>query len=218
MLFNAVLRGPAALLAGPDFLLLEYLPPAPPAPDYWERLGAALARLHSPAHPQFGFAHDNYIGSTPQPNGWMDDGFDFFAERRLMFQGRLARERGRLGPPDGRRLELLASRLRDLIPEQPASLLHGDLWSGNVIAGPGGQACLIDPAAHYGWAEADLAMTALFGRFPEEFYRAYETARPLAPGWRSRCGAYNLYHLLNHLNLFGASYLSAVQNVLARFD
>ena len=209
---------PAPLLIGEEFILLEYLSPAAPAADYWEAFGARLAPLHAATNSRFGFPHDNYIGSTPQTNRWESDGFRFFAEQRLLFQGRLARDRGLMRPPSLQQLERLAERLRELVPEQPASLLHGDLWSGNVIPGPGGHACLIDPAAHYGWAEAELAMTALFGRFPPAFYSAYESVRPLAPGYRARFDIYNLYHLLNHLNLFGGSYLGAVEGILARYS
>ncbi len=211
------LRLPEPLLAGPDFLLLEYLPAGPPAGDYWERLGEGLARLHLKAGDRFGFPHDNYIGSTPQPNRWTEDGHAFFAERRLLFQGRLARERGLLSHAELGRLERLAARLPDLIPAQPASLIHGDLWGGNVIAGPAGEPALIDPATHYGWAEAELGMTALFGRFPARCYAAYQTVRPLDPGWEERLELYNLYHLLNHLNLFGAGYHGGVASILSRF-
>ncbi len=211
-------RVPRPLLVGTPYLLLEYLAPEPLEQAYWERLGVRLAHLHAVTQTRFGFPHDNYIGSTPQPNGWLNDGFEFFAERRLRFQGRLARERGLLSQVDVHRLERVAAKLRDLIPEQPASLIHGDLWGGNVIAGPGGQACLIDPAAHYGWAEADLAMTTLFGRFPDSFYASYEAYRPLAPGFRSRADLYNLYHLLNHLNLFGAGYHQSVEPILAQYS
>jgi fructosamine-3-kinase len=210
-------RVPAVLLTGQAFLLLEYLPAGPPAPAYPAALGEGLARLHSHTAPTFGFDHDNYIGFTPQPNPSVTDGWTFFAEHRLMFQGRLAHRAKRLSTASLGRLEHIARRLRDLVPEQPASLVHGDLWSGNHFPGPGGFACLIDPAAHFGWAEADLAMTALFGRLPGAFYAAYQSIRPLAPGWRERFDLYNLYHLLNHLNLFGATYLSAVEAVLARY-
>lgn len=211
-------RLPKPFAWGRDFLLLEYLAPASRAPDYWETFGRRLAAVHSHTSPRFGFDHDNYIGRTPQANRWEVDGHRFFAEQRLGFQARLARERGLLGEAEVRRVERIGSRLRQLVPEQPASLIHGDLWSGNAIVGPDGQACLIDPAAHFGWAEADLAMTALFGRFPESFYAAYESVRPLAPGYRSRFDLYNLYHLLNHLNLFGQGYLGSVQAVLDRFQ
>jgi len=102
-------------------------------------------------------------------------------------------------------------------PKQPASLIHGDLWGGNAMAGPQGEPAIIDPAAHYGWAEAELAMTTLFGAFPKNFYSAYQAVRPLAPGFTERFDLYNLYHLLNHLNLFGAGYLSQVTSVLRRY-
>lgn len=208
---------PTPYLTGRDFLLTKYLTPASPATDYWAVFGQRLAHLHHHTHSHFGFLHDNYLGSTPQPNQWLEDGFEFFAERRLLFQGRLARERGRLSQAALQKLERLAGRLQNLIPAQPASLLHGDLWGGNVIGGPGGQAYLIDPAAHYGWAEAELAMTTLFGRFPETFYSAYVAVRPLAAGYGARFVIYNLYHLLNHLNLFGESYLGAVEAIIQRY-
>lgn len=211
-------RVPTPYLVGPDFLLTEYLAPAPPAPDSWEALGQRLAYLHQHTHTQFGFPHNNYIGSTPQPNGWLEDGGEFFAERRLLFQGQLAHQHGRLSSAWLQKLERLAARLRDFIPTQQASLIHGDLWGGNIISGPGGEACLIDPAAHYGWAEAELAMTTLFGRLPEAFYSAYLAVRPLEAGYHARFEIYNLYHLLNHLNLFGESYRGAVEAILRRYD
>lgn len=216
-------RVPQPLLAGRDFLLLEYLAPAPLVRTAWETFGRRLAALHAPAGPHFGFEHANYLGRTPQPNPPTADGFAFFAEHRLLYQGRLARERGLLPSASLRALERLAARLRDWVPAQPPSLIHGDLWSGNAIPGPDGELCLIDPAAHYGWAEAELAMTALFGGFPEAFYAAYAAAaqeggRPLAAGYRQRFGVYNLYHLLNHLNLFGGHYRDQVESVLAAYE
>ena len=208
---------PQPYLWDADFLLLEDLAPAQRRPDFWETLGRQLAALHHHTAPRFGFPHDNYIGSTPQPNPWTEDGYAFFAEQRLLFQARLAHRRGLLPAEDLRRVERLAARLPDLVPPQPPSLIHGDLWSGNVVPDNRGQPALIDPAAHYGWAEAELGMTQLFGGFPETFYRAYEEVRPLAPGWRERLPLYNLYHLLNHLNLFGEGYYGAVQRILRRY-
>lgn len=212
-------RVPAPVLTGADFLLLEYIPSAPPAADYWAAFGQRLARLHSFTNARFGFAHANYIGSTTQPNPWTDDGYVFFAKQRLLFQAGLAHQGGRLSAKWVRRIEVLADKLPTLIPFQAASLLHGDLWGGNAIPGPDGQACLIDPAAHFGWAEADLAMTTLFGRPPQSFYTAYAAERlpALEPGYAGRFDLYNLYHLLNHLNLFGASYLGSVEGILARY-
>ena len=207
-------RAPEPLLWGETFLLLEDLGSASRERDYWPRFGRALAALHARTQPRFGFEHDNYIGSTPQPNPWNEDGYRFFGEQRLLFQARLASQRGRLGQQGLRKVEAILQRLPEIVPVQPASLLHGDLWSGNAIAGPSGEPAVIDPAAYYGWAEADLAMTALFGAFPDSFYGAYLEVRPLAAGWRERFPVYNLYHLLNHLNLFGQSYLGEVLGVI----
>ena len=122
-----------------------------------------------------------------------------------------------LEPRDLLQLEELLNKLNLLIPDQPASLLHGDLWSGNLITDNQGKPALIDPAVYFGWAEADLAMTDLFGRYPDAFYRAYEEINPLENGYRSRFPLYNLYHLLNHLNLFGRGYLPQIRQILSRF-
>ncbi len=208
---------PKPFLHGKNYILLEDLMPAPHQPDYWRAFGRQLARLHLHNHSRFGFEENNYIGSTPQPNPWMEDGDRFFAEQRLLFQAQLARQRGLLAREDAQRVERLVARLPELIPPQPASLIHGDLWGGNVISDARGAPAIIDPAAHYGWAEAELAMTTLFGSFPAEFYAAYEEIRPLVSNYNSRFPIYNLYHLLNHLNLFGQGYLSQVQSVLHKF-
>ena len=211
------LKVPEPFLWGKDYLLLEDLTPAPRGANYWPDFGRQLAFLHRVTRPQFGFYQDNYIGSTPQPNPWTESGFDFFAEQRLLFQARLAHQRGLFSRDELGWAERLAARLPDLIPAQPASLIHGDLWSGNVIADSQGRPAVIDPAAHYGWAEADLAMTALFGVFPETFYQAYQEVRPLEGDFWDRFPIYNLYHLLNHLNLFGRGYLGQVTSILRKY-
>ncbi len=208
---------PEPFVWGARFILMEDLRPGPRRPEYWPEFGRRLAALHHHIGPQFGFAHDNYIGLTPQPNPWTDDGYAFFAQHRLGYQAARAHRRGLLSAADRARVERLAERLPEWIPPQPASLLHGDLWSGNALTDAAGRPAIVDPAAYYGWAEADLAMTALFGAFPDAFYRAYEEARPLEPGYRERFPLYNLYHLLNHLNLFGTAYLGSVQAILDRF-
>ncbi|MBM4425460.1 MAG: fructosamine kinase family protein [Chloroflexi bacterium] len=213
---NAI-RVPKVLGAGPDFILQEFIEAGSRRSDFWETLGAQLAALHNTTSPQFGFDHDNYIGSTPQINIWEADGHNFFAAHRLRFQAELARRNGRLDLANYQLLITLLSKLPSLIPPQPASLLHGDLWSGNIHTGPNGEPVLIDPAAHYGWAEAELAMMTLFGSPPQSFFDAYESARPLAPGYRGRFDLYNLYHLLNHLNLFGESYGASVHAILQRY-
>lgn len=208
---------PRPLLHGVDFLLMEDLAPAARAGDYWADFGRQMAALHRVTKERFGFEHDNYIGSTPQPNRWTADGYEFFAEQRLGFQSELAARKGLLSSKEAEDVGRLAVRLPELVPEQPASILHGDLWSGNAISDAAGNPAIIDPAAYFGWAEADLAMTALFGGFNERFYRAYVEARPLVPGWRERFPLYNLYHLLNHLNIFGRGYYGQVMQVVRGF-
>ena len=210
-------RVPQAYLSGAHFLLLEDLSPTSRQEDYWPEFGRRLAALHAHTHAQFGFDQDNYIGSTHQPNPRIPDGYAFYAEHRLGFQARLARERGLLSREQAHDVEDLGRRLPELVPEQPASLIHGDLWSGNAISDAQGMPAIIDPAAHYGWAEAELAMTMLFGAFPESFYLAYAGSRALEPGYRERFPIYNLYHLLNHLNLFGMSYQGQVLSILRRY-
>ncbi|MGA2821197.1 MAG: fructosamine kinase family protein [Anaerolineales bacterium] len=199
------------------WILLEFVASVSRKLHFAERLGEQLARLHATTGPGFGFEHDNYLGATPQPNRWTLDGYSFFAEQRLSYQARLALQRGLLSVEEVQTVERIADRLPLLIPEQPASLLHGDLWGGNVIVGPEGEPVLIDPAAHYGWAEAELAMTSLFGGFDPTLYSAYEATRALAPDYRERFPLYNLYHLLNHLNLFGSAYHAQVSAVLRRY-
>jgi fructosamine-3-kinase len=208
---------PETYFHGPTFLLMGDLAPGVKSSDYWPTFGRKLAQLHFYTNTKFGFAHDNYIGSTPQPNTWTQNGFTFFAEQRLLFQAQLARDRGLISRRDVEQVKNLITHLPELIPQQPASLLHGDLWSGNAIADRHGNPAIIDPAAHYGWAESELAMTTLFGAFPAAFYRAYEEVRPLPPNYRARFPIYNLYHLLNHVNLFGRGYLSQVQVILGKF-
>jgi fructosamine-3-kinase len=206
------------LIWGPDFILLEDLKPGRKAPDYWEKFGQKLADLHRNTKSKFGFDHDNYLGSTVQKNSWIQNGYEFFSDQRLGFQTSLARDNRLLTRDEGAKITKLASKLPDLIPQQPASLIHGDLWSGNAITDAQGQPAIIDPAVHYGWAEAELAMTALFGGFPSMFYAAYESIRPLETGWTDRFPIYNLYHLLNHLNLFGMGYHSQVMEIVYHFS
>lgn len=212
-----VLRVPEVYAVGEDFLLIEDLAPGPRVSDYWVRLGRGLAALHQVRGPAFGFEIDNYIGSTPQPNRQTSNGYVFFAEQRLAFQAELAHRNGILSAESRTRVGALAARLPDYVPDQPPSLIHGDLWSGNLLSDATGLPALIDPAAHYGWREADLAMMTLFGSPPPKFFDAYCELAPLPPGFHSRFPIYNLYHLLNHLNLFGVGYLGQVEAVLRQF-
>lgn len=205
---------------GPAFILLEWIEaPARDCRDAAaETLGRALAELHRSSASAYGLDRDNYIGATPQPNGWRPSWLAFFREQRLGFQIGLARRKGLLSPERERRLDRLQGQLERWIDERQIApaLLHGDLWGGNFIVGPGCAPVLIDPAVCYGDRETDLAFTTLFGGFPERFYRAYHEAWPLSPGWQERRGLYNLYHLLNHLNLFGERNLGAAIDAALR--
>ncbi len=189
--------------AGHAYLVLEYLDLS--GRKDFAALGRMLAAAHRNAGPRFGWRRDNYIGATPQANGWCDDWREFWIERRLRPQIELARRNGfGVEVPDGSLLENHAPT---------PSLLHGDLWSGNAgFTGSG--PIVFDPAVYYGDREADLAMTELFGGFPREFYQAYEDGWPLEEGYQRRKHLYNLYHLLNHLNLFGGGYLAQVESTL----
>ena len=205
---------------GLRFLVLEAIDTGRPGSDFQRRFGRAFAELHRrTGHPRPGFEHDNYIGSTPQPNGWTDDWPEFFRSRRLGFQLDLARRNGEATRELSSLGDRLLDRLDDLldVPEEGCCLLHGDLWSGNYLVGPQGDPVLIDPAVYYGHREADLAMTRLFGGFDRAFYAGYEETWPLPPGSSDRQEIYKLYHLLNHLNLFGSGYLSGCLAILRRF-
>ena len=210
-------RVPEPFLSGPDFLLMEDLSPSQKSRDYWETFGRQLALMHSHTGERFGFEGDNYIGSTTQPNPWMEDGYQFYRENRLDFQVKLAVHKGLLNTSGADAVMSISGRLPELVPDQPASIIHGDLWSGNSISDANGQPAMIDPAAYYGWAEADLAMMVLFGAPGSQFWPAYQEVHPLEIGWRERFDLYNLYHLLNHLNLFGPSYHGQVMRTVRQF-
>ncbi|MBK5931873.1 fructosamine kinase family protein [Halochromatium salexigens] len=178
--------------------------------------GRQLAAMHRATRARFGWARDNTIGSTPQPNGEHDDWVSFWDQRRLGFQLDLAARNGY-----GGRLQQRGERLRQglstLLDHAPSpSLLHGDLWGGNLGYAAGGQPVIFDPACYYGDREADLAMTELFGGFGGHFRAAYEEAWPLSPGYAVRKQLYNLYHILNHLNLFGGGYLRQAEAMIDR--
>ena len=203
--------------SGAAFLALEWIEAGESGQACEARLGEGLAALHAVTEARFGWGRDNTIGRTPQANAWSGDWTEFFRERRLRPQLELARRRGlaRALSAPGERLLGCVDRL--LAGHRPAaSLLHGDLWGGNWLASSGGEPVLFDPAVYYGDRETDLAMTRLFGGFSEAFYRAYEAAAPLPPGWPERCELYNLYHVLNHANLFGGAYARQAQSIIER--
>jgi fructosamine-3-kinase len=224
------IRVPEPLAVSPEALVLELIEPAPRKPGFAADFGRRLALLHQQRGKTSGFPDDNFIGATPQPNSPLDARWEeaapddgpgwpeFYLERRLRFQVRLAEQRGD-GGELARLLDRAEARIRELLASaiEPPGLLHGDLWGGNYIVDERGEACLIDPAVYYGHREAELAMTRLFGGFDSAFYAAYEEAAPLTAGHPERLPIYQLYHVLNHFNLFGGSYYEQARRMLGRY-
>jgi protein-ribulosamine 3-kinase len=191
---------------GEAFISMEWINLETSTAATERELGERLAELHQSTSEQFGWHRDNTIGPTPQVNTTSDDWVSFFREHRLDFQLRLAAQNGYTGELQSLGKDLsdrLSELFADHVPE--ASLLHGDLWGGNWGVS-NGEPIIFDPAVYYGDRETDIAMTKLFGGFGRPFYEAYESAWPLSPGHEQRCELYQLYHVLNHLNLFGSGY------------
>ncbi|HET9105835.1 MAG TPA: fructosamine kinase family protein [Steroidobacteraceae bacterium] len=189
------------------FLALEWIDSRPAGRPAEHGLGERLAAQHRVTAAQFGLADDNFIGTTRQPNAWAAEWAEFFRERRLRHQLALAVQNGfgeLLEKPGARLLESVDALLAGHRPQ--ASLLHGDLWAGNWLADEREEPVIFDPAVYYGDRETDLAMTRLFGGFGRAFYDAYRDAAPLPAGHAVRAELYNLYHVLNHANLFGGGY------------
>lgn len=202
-----------------QYLLLECLTPASRGPNYWEHFGHQLARLHQQIrHDKFGFEIDNFIGATPQSNQWTGSWIVFFKEQRLLPQVKMANSY--LDKSLRNRLMSFIENLDKYIeePEGNASIIHGDLWTGNAMTGPNGEPVIIDPATYFGHREAEIAMTMLFGHFGSNFYEAYNETWPMADEWKDRMDAYNLYHMLNHVNLFGAGYLGSVSSIVQKYQ
>ena len=213
------IRVPAPICWGTSgdqaYLVLEYVEQGQPQPESMTRLGQELAQLHRSFSEHYGWHRDNTIGTTLQVNTPSSDWVDFWQRHRLGFQLELAKRNGHGGKLQHRGERLLANLGAFFRAGTPAaSLLHGDLWSGNYTFDEHGHPVIFDPAVYYGDREADLAMTELFGGFPSRFYDAYREAHPLEAGYEVRKALYNLYHVLNHLNLFGGGYLSQAERMI----
>jgi protein-ribulosamine 3-kinase len=199
------------------FLVLNFILSVPKTKNYWQGFGQQLAALHQNSCNYFGLEYDNYIGSIPQSNTQTENLCDFYVTQRLEPLLNKSLENGLADKELARCVDKLCSRLDQLIPPEKPALLHGDLWSGNVMTGPEGGPCLIDPAVYYGHRETDLAFSTLFGAFPEEFYHSYHNIFPLEQGWRKRIDLFNIYPLFVHLLLFGTSYYPQLKSAIAKY-
>lgn len=211
---NLAIHTPEIIAVNDHQLILERIPNQAGSQQQWQLLGDQLARLHQIEQQCFGYHQDNYIGLNPQKNGLYNDWGSFFFEKRLMFQCQRIKDAGIRTEIKDALLKLQTPLLSWLTNQaiKPA-LLHGDLWSGNVLFSDN-KIWLIDPAVYWGDAEADVAMTALFGGFPKAFYQAYHERLPQSSDYSLKKICYNLYHYLNHFNLFGCGYLAACRSHL----
>lgn len=202
---------------GKAYLLLEWIEKGHASGQFWKDFGAGLAHLHQQSAQYFGLDHDNYIGRLPQGNNKHENWYDFFIQERLVPQLKLASANRLIDEKIRKGFDRLLIKLPDLVPEEKPSLLHGDLWSGNFLIDQNSNPVLIDPAVYYGHRETELAFTHLFGGFEQQFYTSYQSCFPLENGFEERIEIHNLYPLLVHVNLFGASYLSGIRQTLKRF-
>jgi fructosamine-3-kinase len=210
---NAI-RVPQVLSFSENFLLSEFISSGNKKRNFFEEFGRSFAEQHKFISESFGFYEDNYIGSNPQLNipeenekgNWVN----FYFNKRILYQLQLSEKLGYSTSELRNLISNLEDKIEEIIgnPGERASLLHGDLWGGNYMVDENGSAVLIDPAVYYGYREADLGMTKLFGGFSPDFYKAYNECFPLKDGYDYRENIYKLYHVLNHLNLFGGAYYS----------
>lgn len=199
---------------GTDYLLMEYIEKGPPAPHYWRRFGESLAKLHLNTQPEYGWKEDNYIGPLTQRNTPSRSWVDFFIQCRIEPPLKKAVDNKKMNEGMVRKFDRLFAKLEQYLPEEKPALLHGDLWSGNVLTGAQGLPVLIDPALYYGHREIELAYTQLFDRYDPEFYQAYQEVFPMLQGFEERVPLHQLYPLLIHVNLFGGGYVNQVEEIL----
>lgn len=199
-----------------NFILMEWIQADKPNHVYWQELGMGLAQMHMATQQDFGYKTPNYIASILQKNTAMHSWPEFFIQNRLdPLIGRAYYE-SYIDLDFLKKFQRIYPVLENFFPKEKPALLHGDLWSGNIMRGKNGMPVLIDPAVYYGHREMDLAFSRLFGGFESLFYESYETVFPLEPGFEKRVPVYNLYPLLVHLLLFGKSYLSGIEKTVNR--
>ncbi len=214
------IRVPGAKIFSRNYLVTEFIEGGTKSGSFFSDFGKQFADLHKYKGSAFGFYEDNYIGSNPQKNLTDDDEnkdwTEFYFHKRLLFQLLLCEKNGYATEELRKNFSLLENKIGDILTgsEEEPSLLHGDLWSGNYMVDDKGNPCIIDPAVYYGHREADLGMTKLFGGYPDEFYGSYNENYPLKEGWEYRENIYKLYHVLNHLNLFGRGYYAQALSLI----
>lgn len=199
-----------------NYLLMEWISADKINPVYWQELGVGLAQMHMATQESFGYSKSNFIASLVQTNSPKNTWYEFFIENRLEPLAGKAYYEGLMSLESFKRFQKTYPILENMFPKEKPSLLHGDLWSGNIMRGKNGSPSLIDPAVYFGHREMDLAFSRMFGGFEQGFYQSYETVFPLEPGFEERIPVYNLYPLLVHLLLFGKSYLSGIERTVDR--
>jgi len=212
------IRIPKVIKVGNDFLILEFIETANKVVNQFD-FGVQLAKLHKQTSTKYGFYEDNYIGNSIQKNTFSNNWVEFFYENRLVYQLKIAEDKGIATPELIKSISCLEKNIHKYIENSDSipSLLHGDLWNGNYLVDNNNKFYLIDPAVYYGNRETDIAMTKLFGGFSPDFYNGYESEYPLNKGFERRLDLYNIYHILNHYNLFGGGYYSQIINLLKLF-
>ena len=198
-----------------DYLILEYIKPGKAI--NWEKFGENLANLHQLSNNKFGLGYDNYIGSIHQINTYENNWLNFYTNHRIIHLMIVARNKNLLNYQDCRKIESMCGSFKDFIPFTLPSLLHGDLWSGNIICSENGSPVLIDPAVYFGHPEIDWAMLDLFGNYPQYSFEIYNEINPLEKGFEERKSIHQFYPLLVHLVLFGRSYYSSVMSKVKRY-
>lgn len=198
-------------------LIMEHINQQPVNKRYWENFGKALSKLHQKPGPYFGLEYNNYIGSLDQVNTEQTDWATFFIENRLLPMVKKAFERQVLDERHLKGFDRLFAGFTELIPKEKPALLHGDLWSGNLLCGDGQLPVFIDPAIYYGHRETDIAMTRMFGGFHPAYLEIYQENYPLEKGWENRLSLHNLYPSLVHLVLFGRAYLGGIEAVINKY-
>ena len=201
-----------------QYLLLEWMEKGAPKKDMWENFGRGLAMMHKQPQEYFGSNEDNYIGSLVQNNDPHNEWYSFYTECRIKPLVKKLFDAGNYSATDIRDADIFCNNLRSILPNEPPSFLHGDLWVGNYMIISSGYATIFDPAVYFGHREMDIGMTKLFGGFDQPFYDLYNDTYPLEKGWEKRLPVTQIYPLLVHAVLFGGHYIKSVKNILKAFS